>query len=246
MLLVTTKTKTPVIICGALGRMGRACIELGLSMPDEITINGATVRSGTSLSALPKDWGFPVREELDFSGPQVLIDFSKSELIYNNLKQAIKYNWPILIGTTGHSDKNLEFIKQASNHIAVLYAPNTSIFANLLINLSKIIAKINNLEAHILDIHHRDKKDAPSGTALAIQKAIATHMMPENISISSLRIGDVVGEHTVSFFKKNERLELSHKVTNRQIFAEGALIAAQFLSGRAPGLYDMSDVLNLK
>ena len=237
-------THIPVTICGAFGRMGRACIELALITPERIFIRGATARLG-SKERKPEHWKFEILEEPLFTGPQVLIDFSHSSLALKHLDLAKKNKWSIVIGTTGHIQENLDAMREAAEYIPVLYAPNTSIMANLLIKLSAITARLTSSHAHILDIHHRHKKDAPSGTALAIKKSLDTYMDPKNISVTSLRVADVIGEHTVSFFKENERLELSHKVNNRQIFAEGALIAAEFIYAQRPGLYDMSDVLNL-
>jgi len=241
-------TKTPIILCGALGRMGRACVELVLSTMPDFEIKAAIVRSH---EAKPQHWPLELSEinKLSFGSisPAVFIDFSHHSETLKHLKLAQEHRWPIVIATTGHSEENIEAMRKASEHIPVLYAPNTSVMANLLIQFCAHVARIKDVCAHIVEIHHKDKKDTPSGTAIAIGRAMATYMDdPEKITGSSLRMANVVGEHTVSFFKENERLDLSHRVTDRRIFAEGALIAAQFLYAQHPGLYDMGDVLNLK
>lgn len=235
---------TPLIICGALGRMGRACIERALSSSNIIIKNG-TVRAGNH-SARPEHWPFALSEAPMAEGPAVLVDFSHQALLKAHLEIAYEKGWPVLVGTTGHDQENRELMKRASSHLPVLYAPNTSIMANLLIKFAEMAGRLENLSAHIVDIHHAHKKDAPSGTALAMKAALLKSMPQEKIIINSVRVGDVVGEHQLCLFKENERLELNHRVYDRRIFAEGALIAAQFLYGQGPGLYDMNDVLNLK
>lgn len=243
-------TKTPIILCGALGRMGRACVELALSSMPDFEIKAACARPG-SHHVKPEHWPFEISEisklSYDLIGPGVFVDFSPHSEAIKHLELAQKNKWPILIASTGHSEENLAAMRKASEHIPVLYAPNTSVMANMLINFCAHVARIKDVCAHIVEIHHKEKKDTPSGTAIAMGRAMAPYMDdPEKITGSSLRMANVVGEHTVSFFKENERLDLSHRVTDRRIFAEGALIAAQFLYAQRPGLYDMNDVLNLK
>jgi 4-hydroxy-tetrahydrodipicolinate reductase len=239
-------TKTPIILCGALGRMGRACVELVLSSMPDFAIKAAIARDNTQEK--PAHWPCEISQSISASlGPAVIVDFSHHSQLLKHLEHACKNKWPILIATTGHSEENLEALREASQHIPVVYAPNTSVMANLLIQFCAHAARIKDVCAHIVEVHHRDKKDTPSGTALAIGRAMMPYIDdPEKITGSSLRMANVVGEHTVSFFKENERLDLSHRVSDRRIFAEGALIAAQFLYGQHPGLYDMGDVLNLK
>lgn len=217
--------KIPIIICGAQGRMGQALqAELGKSPVFELK---AAIARG---------------DELSYEGPGVLIDFSERGALALHAQFALKQKLALLICTTGHDASNQTIMQEAAMSIPVLYAPNTSIMANLLIHMCEIAAEIPGLEAFITDIHHSKKKDAPSGTALALQAAMA----PRPVSITSIRTGNVIGEHRVQLFKENEQLELIHRAHDRTIFAEGALIAAQFLFGRAPGLYSMSDMIKLK
>lgn len=242
---------TPLIIAGALGRMGRAIIELALFDP-RFEIVGALV-SPKPDQVCPDVWSFPVVRDLNELSsamkPQTLIlDFSHFSQLESLVSFAAQHRASLLVGSTGHPSEHITMLSRVGERIPVLFAPNTSIMANLMIEFSHLAAaSLPGLSAHILDIHHRHKKDAPSGTALAIKKAIlnAEGDLSQEVEISSARIADVTGEHAVYFFKENERLEITHRVFDRRIFAEGALFAALFLSKQRPGLYDMADVLNL-
>lgn len=250
--------QTPIIVCGAYGRMGHAVVDLALKSQDFL-VRSAVVRPGSS-DTKPAHWPVPIddsleralaREAQSFGPRAVIIDFSHHGRVADNLRVAQHYGHGILVATTGHSEQNEVLIEDAANQIPVVFAPNTSLMANLMIAFSKLAASaISNLDVSILDIHHAHKKDAPSGTAHALAKAITEgrqrHGQALDISIRSLRVGQVAGDHTAYFFSDFERLELTHRVTDRRVFAQGALLAAQFLFGRRPGLYDMNDVLNLK
>jgi 4-hydroxy-tetrahydrodipicolinate reductase len=248
---------TSLIVCGALGRMGQAVIELALGNKD-FHISAGIVRPDTVVQQ-HKIYPFPIFDQLEkalFSinasyGNHVLMDFSNESLLSQHLKIAKKYRLGYMIGTTDHHEKNFLTINEVKNDIPIVFAPNTSVMANLLISFSKIAASIlDDADAYILDIHHSEKKDAPSGTAKALQEAIASEQNKTSkvgkILTQSLRVGKVAGEHTVSFFSDFERLEFTHRVLDRKVFAQGALVVAQFLSNRQPGLYYMNDVLNLK
>lgn len=239
----------PLVIAGALGRMGRALIEL-FKDDARFQIIGALISDKPGQS-VPESWHFPVvsdKEQLAalIQPETLIIDFSHVSELESLVRFALKHKTALLVGSTGHPSSHMTMLSRAAERIPVLFAPNTSIMANLMIEFSHLAAAcLNNTSALIMDIHHRHKKDAPSGTALAIKKAIEDAEGDQEIEISSARIGEVTGEHSVCFFKKNEQLEISHKVFERQIFAEGALFAALFLSKQKPGLYDMADVLNL-
>lgn len=240
-----------LMIAGALGRMGRAIIELVLLDP-RFSISGALVSSKLGQE-IPHTWNFPVSHDLEELLPSVapgtlIIDFSHFSQLESLLSFALQQGCPLLVGSTGHPSSHMTMLSRAGERIPVLFAPNTSIMANLMIEFSHLAAaSLPGVSAHIMDIHHKHKKDAPSGTALAVKRAIlsAEGELAEEVTISSARIGDVTGEHSVYFFKENERLEITHRVADRRIFAEGALFAALFLSKQSPGLYDMADVLNL-
>lgn len=217
--------KTPVIICGAEGRMGSALKTL-LAQDAACELKAAITRG----------------QELSYKDPCVVIDFSHHASLATHTRFALDHKQALLICTTGHDAKNKAIMREAAAAIPVLYAPNTSIMVSLVRALCEKASHIAGLEAYITDIHHAKKKDAPSGTALALKEALGV----APISITSIRTGEVIGEHRVQLFKENEQLELMHRVSDRMVFAEGALIAAQFLFGQAPGLYSMSDVVNLK
>lgn len=175
-------------------------------------------------------------------------------------------NKPLIIGTTGHTESELDVIKSLSRNIPILLAPNFSIAVNLLIHLTGLTARHldDSFETEIIEIHHSKKKDAPSGTAKALAKAIinarqisdpnivhgrsgiSTGRPAHQIGIHSLRSGDNVGEHTVVFSGSGERLELAHKSTDRQIFAHGALKASLWIFQQKPGLYSMQDIFNIQ
>ncbi len=240
----------PLIISGALGRMGQAITELALK-DERFQVSDALINP-SSTKVLPHHWHFPIRRNLseipDPHPQSVIIDFSHFSNLEAVLSFALKHQLALLVGSTAHPSTHMTMLSRAAERIPILIAPNTSIMANLMIEFSHLAAAaLENFEAHILDIHHRNKKDAPSGTALAIKKAIdSVEGGPKTaVAISSVRIGEVKGEHRLSFYKENESLEISHEVADRGVFAEGALFAALFLSKQEPGLYDMADVLNL-
>ena len=244
-------TPIPLIIVGALGRMGQTLIKK-FSNDARFEIIGAVISSRPEQNA-PNEWEFPVVSELDQLVPHLrpktlIVDFSHFSKLESLVTFASRHKCSLLVGTTGHPSAHMTLLSRAAEYIGVLFAPNTSIMANLMIEFSHLAAATLPHSAVLInDIHHRHKKDAPSGTALAIKKAIegAEAELDQDMEINCARIAEVMGEHSVRFFKKNECLEISHKVFDRAIFAEGALFAALFLSQQGPGLYDMADVLNL-
>ena len=155
---------------------------------------------------------------------------------------------PLLVGATGLDEATQQALRLAAERIAVLIAPNTSVGVGVLTELAVIAARRlgADFDIQIAEAHHRDKRDAPSGTALSLKRAIeqGASRGPEDIGVAVVRAGDIVGEHTVIFASDGERLELTHRATDRLIFARGALRAALWLSGRPAGLYSMRDVLN--
>lgn len=195
----------------------------------------------------------------------VMIDFSLPAPSLSALRFCHEQGRGIVIGTTGFSAAEKAEIAACARDIPIVFAPNMSIGVNVLFYLVEQAAKrLHNVDIEILEAHHRHKVDAPSGTALklgeiiaeAIHKPLAEHAIygrqghtgarPDGqIAFSTLRGGDIVGEHTVLFIADGERLELTHKASSRLTFAHGALQAATWLAGQAPGLYSMSDVLGL-
>ena len=169
----------------------------------------------------------------------VLIDFTAPDAFEKNLTIAKQYQAAYMIGTTGLTPEQFEDLHQASVQIPVLWASNTSLGANLLFELTHLASKIlKDSRVSIEDIHHVHKKDSPSGTALILQKAVG-----RNCEIASTRVGETAGIHEVLFSSPFETVSLRHEVSDRKVFARGALLAAGFLSKQKPGLYTMKDVL---
>lgn len=262
-------------IFGANGRMGRALIEAHSQTPD-LQLNFAHVRDGSKWT------GFDVgelagisRQDLNTqsataemgSKVDVMIDFTLPEALEGNIKLCVEQNIPLVIGTTGLDELQKSLIQNAATQIPVVFAANMSIGVNLLFNLVRQAARVmgETADIEIWEAHHRFKKDAPSGTAVAIGEVIADELdrdldkcavygregnMGERdqktIGFATIRAGDVVGEHTAMFAELGERIELTHRASSRLTFAKGAVRAAQWLQDKAVGLYDMQDVLGLK
>jgi 4-hydroxy-tetrahydrodipicolinate reductase len=238
-----------VAIFGASGRMGRAVIAAVEESPDA-AVEGTTTSSGDPAAAL--------------RGADVAIEFALPEATAANLTACIAAKRPLVIGTTGHDEAQRAQIAAAARDIAIVMAPNMSLGVNLLLKLVELTAgKLDaSYDIEVFEAHHRNKKDAPSGTALALGSAAAagrgvklsevadyarygTGEARERgaIGFSVFRGGDVVGDHTVTFAGAGERIELTHRAGDRMAFARGAVRAARWLVGRPPGLYSMQDVL---
>jgi 4-hydroxy-tetrahydrodipicolinate reductase len=210
-----------------------------------------------------------VTDNLDFAidqdEPDVLVDFSAPDALDASLDRAISAKLPILIGTTGLQPGHHSKIEQAAQQIAVIYAPNTSLGINLLKQLvEEATSRLGpDWDIEILEMHHRHKVDAPSGTALMLAASAAkgrNSTLQElqrfdrigehphereagTIGFASLRGGSVAGEHVVILATEGERIELGHRAESRMIFARGAIAAARFLVGKPAGLYSMLDVI---
>lgn len=267
------KKMNRVGVFGANGRMGLALLEAA-TINKNSQLAAAYVRSQSALvglsvnqlnSAAAKDVHFSSEEQVE--NVDVLIDFTLPEGMRKHLKTAIEHKAPMVIGTTGLNDEDMQALKEAAKHIPIVFARNYSVGVNLLLNLVQTAAtKLgDDLDIEIFEAHHRHKIDAPSGTALAIGESIAQAKgwdhddvavydrnnieqakSQNEIGYSVLRGGDIVGEHTVYFATMGERLELTHKASSRMTFALGAIRAAQWLKNKPVGLYDMQDVLDLK
>jgi 4-hydroxy-tetrahydrodipicolinate reductase len=240
-----------VAIFGVSGRMGRAVIAAVEESPG-VAVQGTTTSSGDPTAAL--------------RGADVAIEFALPQATAANLAACVAAKRPIVIGTTGHNEAQRAQIAAAARQIAIVLAPNMSPGVNLLLKLVELTAgKLDaSYDIEVFEAHHRNKKDAPSGTALALGAAAATgrgvslsesaeyarHGAGEPrrrgaIGFSVFRGGDVVGDHTVTFAGTGERIELTHRASDRLAFARGAVQAARWVAGRPPGLYSMQDVLGL-
>jgi 4-hydroxy-tetrahydrodipicolinate reductase len=231
--------------------------------PIRLTLVAPDGRMGKSIAkAVADNPAFAI----DTDHGDVLVDFSAPDALQSSLDRAIAANIPILVGTTGLTDQQRAAIAQAAEKVAVIHAPNTSLGVNLLRDLVEQAATRLGPEwdIEILEMHHRNKVDAPSGTALLLGQSAAKgrgkklpdlarfdrfgepHAREEGtIGFASLRGGSVAGEHVVILATEGERIELGHRADSRMIFARGALAAARFLVGKPGGLYTMRDVIGL-
>jgi 4-hydroxy-tetrahydrodipicolinate reductase len=257
-------------VAGASGRMGRSVIRAAAG-ESEFTISGGLVRTGSTdlgkdlgLLAGVTETGVSATDNIKsaIEGAGVVIDFSVPNASDRVLEHCAGAGVPLVIGTTGLDENQHRAIAAAAEKTAILYAANMSVGVTLMLSLAEVASRTlaDEFDIEIIDVHHRDKKDAPSGTALAIGESIdrgrgaaASREMgrgpedgpraPGAVGYSSVRAGDIVGEHTVLFAGNGESLELTHKATSRMTFARGALRAAHWIYGRSPGLYGMSDVI---
>jgi 4-hydroxy-tetrahydrodipicolinate reductase len=240
------------VIVGASGRMGGQLLRLigefpALQLQGAVASAGspalgedATLRAGASPSGVRITAALgPLLQQTD-----LVIDFSPPVAVASHLHACVAARVPMLIGTTGLSRELDATFTAASNNIALLVAPNTSLGVNLLLELVQQAARSlpNGYDIQIVETHHRGKRDAPSGTALALGSAAAAGRGVDAVAMTSVRGGDVVGEHEVWFLGEGERILLKHSATDRAVFARGALLAGQWLAGRPPGRYAMRDV----
>ena len=187
----------------------------------------------------------------------VFIDFTTPEATLEYLAICQERRYPMVIGTTGFSELEKVKIAHAAQIIPIVFSPNMSVGVNIMYKLLALAANLlvgadrSNrpgvaTDIAIVDIHHQHKKDAPSGTALRMAEVIRNAASDPTINLSSVRLGDTIGEHSALFALAGERIEITHKATNRLLYAMGALQAAKWVVSQAPGLYDMQDVLGLR
>ena len=259
-----------IIITGITGRMGRE-VALAALAHEHITISGATARDpslldqdiGKALAISPTGVSINAIEKIDFSHADAVIDFTLPELLPELLKRCNTAKTALITGTTGVSSELQKQVSDAAQQITIVQSFNMSLGVNLLAALvEKASASLDeNFDIEINELHHRHKKDAPSGTAILLghsaanardQKLEDVQVIDRNglrktgdIGFSVQRGGGVIGDHTVMLAGENERLELTHRGHNRRIYADGALKAAQWAKNKPSGLYSMRDVLGV-
>lgn len=263
-----------VAIVGASGRMGLSLIK-AVTQSGSLSLAVAVGRSGSAGQgkdagelAGVEFAGIKIIDGLAAVTDQfdVLIDFTRPDISMDYIEQCRKARKKLVIGTTGYSDAQKAKIAKASQDTAIVMAPNMSIGVNLSLKLLEMTAKVMGeyTDIEIIEAHHRHKVDAPSGTALRMGEVIAKTLQRDlkdcavygregitderdrkTIGFSTIRAGDIVGEHTVMFADEGERLEITHKASSRMTFANGAVRAAVWLADKPNGLYDMQDVLGL-
>jgi len=262
-------------VVGATGRMGRRICEI-ISASENFRLAGATERAGhQQIGKTLQEVLGSVRSEAQLAGSleeiavsfDVIIDFTFPAVSLQTTKFARREKKPAVIGSTGFSPEEMREIRELSREFPCVCAPNMSMGVNLLFSLVRQVAQIlgDAFDVEVLEAHHRNKKDAPSGTAVKIaqilaeaygrdlsqvgvyeRKGLIGERRKNEIGIQSLRAGDIVGDHTVLFGGQGERLELIHRAHSRDTFVYGALRAAQWIIDKPNGLYDMQDVLGLK
>jgi len=247
-----------ILLHGAGGKMGGVVSEIVKRNKN------MEIVCGVDAFASQSEFDFPLYDSLDLSieKADVLIDFSHFTAIPSLLKYCIETQTPAVICTTGIDGELEKAIDDASKKVAIFRSGNMSLGINLLIDLSKRATAVlgDDFDVEIIEKHHHRKVDAPSGTAFMIAQGIESEKsgngsfvygrhgkdakrQPDEIGIHAVRGGTIVGEHTVIFAGNDEIIEIRHSATSRSVFAEGAVKAAVFLSGRGPGLYDMNSIL---
>ncbi|WP_404991838.1 4-hydroxy-tetrahydrodipicolinate reductase [Cupriavidus pauculus] len=263
-----------IAIAGASGRMGRMLIETVLET-DGVTLAGALDVPGSPALGqdagmfLGRDTGVKISADIDavLANSDCLIDFTRPEGTLAHLAVAKRLGKKIVVGTTGFDAAGKEALANAAESIGVVFASNFSVGVNATFKLLEVAAKLlsTGYDIEIIEAHHRHKVDAPSGTALTMGEVIAKSIGrdldncavyareghtgprdPNSIGFATIRGGDIVGDHTVMFAGIGERIEISHKSSSRQSYADGAVRAARFLADKPSGMFDMQDVLGLK
>lgn len=248
-----------ILISGALGRMGKKVYEATLSSESVNAVCGVDIVSDSTNAKIPVYQGFNgITEKVD-----VVVDFSAPANLDNVLKFCLSTNTPAVLCATGYTPEQIDKIKDASNKIAIFRSGNMSLGVNVLIDLVKKCASaLYGFDVEIIEKHHNQKVDAPSGTALMLADAVKDVQNEKHytygregivgkrdkneIGIHAVRGGNIVGEHDVIFAGNFETVTLSHQATDRSVFAEGAIKAATYLAGKKVGLYNMNDVINGK
>lgn len=261
-----------IAITGASGRMGRTLIEAVMAAPDMV-LAAAFDRPdspllGTDAAAfMGQHSGVAISADVDagLAGCEVLIDFTRPEGTLAHLQACVRHRVAAVIGTTGFDEAGRAAIEQAATQVPVVLAANMSPGVNIAIRLIELATQmLRDTDIEVIEAHHRHKVDAPSGTALAIGEAIAGQLgqplrdigvfareghtgprQPGSIGFSTIRGGDIVGDHTVLFAGQGEQIEIRHRATSRAHYADGSLRACRFLAGRQHGLFSMREVLDI-
>ncbi|HSI53346.1 MAG: 4-hydroxy-tetrahydrodipicolinate reductase [Ramlibacter sp.] len=268
------QTLHKVAVAGASGRMGHMLIEAIRASGDcqlagALDIASSPAIGNDAAAFLGHASGVEVSADVRtaLAASKVLIDFTRPEGTLNHLKACRELGVNAVIGTTGFTDAQKAQVAEAARDIAIVMAPNMSVGVNVTMKLLEMAAKAlaTGYDIEVIEAHHRHKVDAPSGTALKMGEVIAQALGrdlkecavyaregvtgerdPSTIGFSSIRGGDIVGDHTVLFAGTGERIEITHKSASRSTYAQGSLRAVRFLAGKKSGLFDMFDVLQLR
>lgn len=245
-----------ILLNGAMGRMGKEIIKAVEKQEDLKIVCGVDIKQNNEND-------FPIYNNIEeiTQNVDVIIDFSIPQATFGILKYAKENKVPVVIATTGFSKEELVKLEELSKEIPIFRSSNMSLDINLMANIVQKIAEVlKQSDIEIIETHHNRKIDSPSGTAILLADAINEVFEGEKkynfermqkrekrnkneIGFSSIRGGNIVGEHSVQFFGENETLEITHKAYSRQVFAEGAIKAAEFIVKQPAGLYDMKDLV---
>jgi 4-hydroxy-tetrahydrodipicolinate reductase len=261
-------------VLGISGRMGRTLLT-GIEASSDLKLSGGLDSEGSrwinqdaGALAGPAAAGIQITSDpvTAIKGARTAINFTLPQATNHIVSACVAAHCPLILGTTGHSPEQIAMVRDAAKSIPIVMASNFSLGVNLLFKLAEVAAKALNADydIEIFEAHHRNKKDAPSGTALSIGEAAArgrnttlqkdavfarhgeTGVRPRGaIGFSVLRGGDIIGDHTLTFAGPGERFEIAHQAQDRMSFAQGALHAARWSIGKPAGLYSMQDVLGL-
>lgn len=263
-----------IAIAGASGRMGKTLIEAVLHNPN-CELAGAFDQAGSNTIGrdagdfMGMSTGILITDNPSsaLSTANVLIDFTRPEGTLHHLELCQEHGVKAVIGTTGFEPKQLDILKQTAQHVALVWSPNMAVGVNATFKLLEVAARIlsEGYDIEVIEAHHSKKVDAPSGTALRMGEVVAKGLgvnlqdvgvfaregitgerKTGTIGFSTIRGGDIVGDHTVLFAGAGERIEITHKSSSRMTYAQGSIRAAQFLMQHNNGLFDMQDVLGLK
>lgn len=258
---------TKIVVTGLSGRMGSHIADM-VRATQGLDLSGATEAPGSFAIGTTLPEGHQVVDDLSkcIERCDVIIDFTSPQATLQHATLAAEHGKALVVGTTGFSEREKSQLKETLAKVPSVWAPNMSIGVNVLLKVVGEAARYlgEDYDVEIIEAHHRHKKDAPSGTALALGETVAeslgrdfhkvacyhregqTGERPTNqIGMQTIRGGDIVGDHTVLFAGTGERLEFSHIATNRDNFARGAVLAAKWVHGKDPGIYTMADVLGL-
>jgi 4-hydroxy-tetrahydrodipicolinate reductase len=263
-----------IAVIGAAGRMGQTLIRL-IAAAEDMQLSGAAAETGdrligadAGLSANAPSLGITISDDLDtaLAEAQVAVDFTLPTATDANIQACLEHGIALVMGTTGLSEAQQSMLAEAGQRIGVVYGRNMSVGVNLLTELVRQASAAlgPGYDVEVIEAHHRDKLDAPSGTALQLGEAVAAERgttLDESaifdrrgqdgprrdggIGFASIRAGSIVGDHAVMFTTAEEIIELKHRALDRQVFARGALRAARWLVGQPHGFYSMNDVLGL-
>ncbi len=262
-----------VIVSGAGGRLGRSIVTQCAREPD-IAVRAVVVRPGSSLEGQDAnvfadelaDSGLRVTSRLALDRPAVLIETAPPSAAARHAEEAAAAGLPVVMATTGWGAAEIEGFRRLADAVPFLLAPNLSLGVNVLLDLvARASSALAEYDLEVVELHHRRKRDAPSGTATALASKACTargrsfesdaimaragNIGPRStheVGVFAVRGGDIIGEHTVYFIGDTERIELTHRAATRDAFAHGATVAARYLFGREPGWYTMRDVLGLE